>query len=256
MPSKRSAAAYSAGGPALAHVVDDGAHGIQGGLDVELGARQRRAQLAQASGAGRAGRAARWHRCAGGLCRWSRGTCAESRFRAGRPPEPSTPAQARRPSVRRAAVSGGCWGHGTTARRREGLQPGRAPRGGTPVRAGVGGAPAPRPQERQGVRGPDRGDPDGHDLPHRPGVGARRRLGAQRAGGRRVHDPLAGRRLRLHGAEFVDQEVAVAAGARVLVRLGPATTSSVRGRLHPARTARPRADRGAVSRLPDLGQAS
>ena len=238
------------GGPALADVRDDRAHGIQRGLDVELGPRHRGPQLAQgqapaAQVEARDGPA----RGRGGAAGGAEGHVRQSRFRPAGARMPSTP---RRALVLPRARLRRMLGHGTTARRREGVQPGRPARRGAPVRARVGVAPAPRPQERQGVRGPDRGDPDGHDLRHRPGVGTRGRLGAQRAGGRRVHDPLAWGRLRVHGADLRRPGGRRGGGARG--RAAGSATCRRPGRVHPARPPSPRADRG---REPcRLGQAS
>lgn len=104
---------------------------------------------------------------------------------------------------------------------------------GQSVPPGVGCAAASRPQERQGVRGSGRHDPLRHDVCHCPGLGAEDGLGAQCAGGRRLHDPLEGRGLRVHRTDVRGQ------GRRPCGRAwrGP-TRPATRGlppRLHPAR---------------------
>ena len=140
------------------------------------------AQVDARDGAGR-GRAA-----AGG----AEGHAPSLGFARGRPRTPSTP-RGGRPSFRSrpgGPEQMGAWHDRPPPRRPSTGSPSLVAR--TPVRAGVGVAPAPRPQERQGVRGPDRGDPDRHDAsssPWRGGAGPTgcatcgRPEGARSAGG-------------------------------------------------------------------------
>ena len=90
-PSNRTAALLHRLDPAFADVLDDGAHDAEGGLDVEVGARQCGAQLAQAGSA--TAQVEPGDDTGGGF-----GHGAKSRFRAERWDRPPTGARPGQPS--------------------------------------------------------------------------------------------------------------------------------------------------------------